>query len=151
MAKQIGAKKESSGSVQPWRPFGELAGWPFALFGDWPGSERSRALMPAIDVSENDVHYAITAELPGATRDDVQVELHGGVLTIRGEKKSEREEKKEQRRYVERSYGAFSRSFRLPRDADETRLDASFEDGVLTITVPKTEAAKPKTIAVKAG
>jgi HSP20 family protein len=151
MGEQIEAKKDQPRSLQPWRPFGELEGWPFALFGDWPWSDRPRALLPAIDVTENDLHYTITVELPGATKDDVQVELHEGVLTIRGEKKSEREEKKEQRRYVERSYGSFSRSFRLPGDADEARLEASFEDGVLTISVPRTEAAKPKTIAVKAG
>lgn len=78
-------------------------------------------------------------------------QLHDGILTIRGEKKSERDERKEKRRYVERSYGSFNRSFRLPGDADATRLEASFKDGVLTISIPKTEEPKPKTIAVKAG
>jgi HSP20 family protein len=78
------------------------------------------------------------------------VELQEGVLTIRGEKTSEREEKNEQTRYVERCYGSFSRSLRLPPDADADRLDASFKDGVLAITVPKTEGPKPRTIAIKA-
>jgi HSP20 family protein len=72
------------------------------------------------------------------------------MLTIRGEKKSEREEKKEQRRYAERSYGSFRRSFRLPSDADADRLEASCQDGVLSVTIPRTEEAKPRTIAVKA-
>jgi len=160
MAKEPESKKDPTRSVEAWRPFDELEDWPFgfglplrksALFRDWPWRDRPRAFLPAIDVSENDAHYAITAELPGASKDDVQVELHEGVLTIRGEKKSEREEKKEQRRYVERTYGSFSRSFRLPDDADATRLDATFKDGVLSITVPKTAEAKPKTIAVRAG
>ena len=159
MAKETEAKNEQGRSVTEWRPSGELAGWPFggfpwrtgSLFGDWPWPDRPRVSLPAIDVTENDVHYTITAELPGATKDDVQVELHEGILTIRGEKKSEREEKKEQRRYVERSYGSFSRSFQLPGNVEATSLEASFKDGVLTITVPKREQAKPKTIAVKAG
>ena len=159
MAKEI-HPREQSRSMEAWRPFGELEGWPFgqaspwrasALFRDWPWQDRPASFLPAIDVSENDAHYAITVELPGGKKDDVQVELHDGVLTIRGEKKSEREEKKEQRRYVERSYGSFSRSFRLPVNADAARLEASFKDGVLSITIPKTEEAKPRSIAVKAG
>ena len=160
MAKETEPKKESTRSLDVWRPFGELDAWPFGVglpwrtsppFADWPWQDRPRAFAPAIDVSENDAQYSITAELPGGTKDDVQVELHDGVLTIRGEKKNEREEKKEKRHYVERTYGSFSRSFRLPGNADAERLQASFKDGVLTITVPKTEEAKPRTIAVKAG
>lgn len=160
MAKENETKKEQTRSLEAWRPFGELEGWPFGvgfpwrtstLFGDWPWQDRPRAFAPAIDVTENDAQYAITVELPGGTKDDVQVELHDGVLTIHGEKKNEREEKKEQRRYVERTYGSFSRSFRLPGNADAERLHASFKDGVLTIAVPKVEEAKPKSIAVKAG
>jgi HSP20 family protein len=159
MAKEIEPRKEQPRSVEAWRPFGELEGWPFGLgfpwrtgaFADWPWQDRPRAFAPAVDITENDAQYTITAELPGGTKDDVQVELHDGVLSIRGEKKNEREEKKEQRRYVERTYGSFHRSFRLPANADAERLHASFKDGVLTIAVPKTEEAKPKTIAVKAG
>jgi HSP20 family protein len=160
MAKDTDTTKEQTRSLSAWRPFGELEGWPFgagfpwrssALFGDSPWQDRPRVLLPAIDVTENDAQYTITAELPGATKDDVEVELHEGILTLRGEKKSEREEKKEQRHYVERSYGSFRRSFQLPANADASRLQASFKDGVLTIIVPKTEEAKPRTIAVKAG
>jgi HSP20 family protein len=105
--------------------------------------------MPALDISDDDEQYSITVELPGGKKDDVHVEVHDDTLTIRGEKKSEREEKKEQRRYVERSYGTFSRSFSLPSDADAEHIDASFKDGVLTIRLPKTEAKKPRAIAVK--
>ena len=159
MAKEAEPRKEQARSLEVWHPFGEVEGWPFAafpwrtspLFADWPWTDRPRAFAPAIDVSESDAQYTITVELPGGTKDDVQVELHDGVLSIRGEKKNEREQKQEQRRYIERTYGSFSRSFRLPGNADAERLQASFKDGVLTIAVPKTDEAKPKTIAVKAG
>ena len=104
-----------------------------------------------MDVHENDTRYTVTVELPGTRKEDVQVELSEGMLTIRGEKKSEREETKERRRYVERSYGSFSRSFTLPGDANAERLDASFKDGILTITIPKTEESKPKRVAIKTG
>jgi len=148
-----GAKNEER-AVAPWRPFAE---WPFSsrflrsLGGDdpWPWGARGEAVMPAMDVRENDQHYAVTAELPGMRKDDVHVELDQGLLTIRGEKKSEREEKKEHCRYTERSYGSFSRSFRLPSDADVDRLEASFKDGVLSLTIPRTEQAKPRAIAIK--
>jgi HSP20 family protein len=161
MAKELERKGERGRGLEPWRPFGELEGWPggfgagfpwrSSLFADWPWRERPGGFLPAMDVSENDERYRISLELPGGNKDDVQVELHEAVLTVRGQKKSEREETQEQRRYVERSYGSFSRSFRLPDDADPSRLDASFKDGVLTITVPKTERARPRTISVKAG
>jgi HSP20 family protein len=163
------SEKEESRSVTPWRPFGEVEPWsslfeegPFAgrfprlldeLFRgglrEWPRPGRAGAFVPAMDISDDDRHYTITVELPGSKKEDVQVEVHDDMLTIRGEKKSEREEKKEQRRYVERSYGSFSRSFRVPADADADHVDASFKDGVLTIRLPKIEAAKPRTIAVK--
>jgi HSP20 family protein len=143
-----------SWEIEPWSVFGEgfLSGRMGRMmedaFRDWP-ARGERAFVPAIDVAEGEGEYTITAEIPGARKEDVHVELHEGVLTIRGEKKSEREEKKERSRYVERSYGAFSRAFTLPRDADADRLEAGFKDGVLTVTVPRTEAAKPRQIAVK--
>jgi HSP20 family protein len=105
--------------------------------------------LPAVDVRENDQRYAVTVELPGVRKEDVQVELENGMLTIRGEKTSEREEKQEQCRYSERSYGSFSRSFSLPSDADADRLEASFKDGVLSLTIPRIEQVKPRAIAIK--
>jgi len=162
MPKEMERRREQPRSLEFWRPFGDLEGWPSGfgagfpwrtstLFGEWPGHDRPRAFLPAMDVTESDERYTISVELPGGNKDDVQVELHEGLLTIRGEKKSERQETKEQRCYVERSYGSFSRSFRLPDDADAARLEASFKDGILTIPVPKTEKAKPKAISVRAG
>lgn len=163
--KKAKEEKGESRSLVPWRPFEEFerlprlfGEWPSRLmprlsdefFREWPWAGRAGAVLPAMDVRENDEHYAITVELPGARKDDVHVELQEGMLTIRGEKSSEREEKKEQSRYVERCYGSFSRSMRLPADADADHLDASFKDGVLAITIPKTEEAKPHSIAIKA-
>ena len=161
MAEEKKSKKESKGEVTTWEPFDELRDWrPFGggfparlerwlreFDEDWPSVRRG--WMPPIDVSETDDHYAVTVELPGAQKEDVTVEFEHGMLTIRGEKKSEREEKKEHRRFVERSYGTFSRSFSLPRDADGERIEASFKDGILTLTIPKSEAAKPRTVAIK--
>jgi HSP20 family protein len=102
-----------------------------------------------MDISEDDDHYVITVELAGAKKDDVTIEVHEDVVTIRGEKRSEREEKEEQRRYVERTYGSFSRSFSLPGNANADAIRASFADGVLTVEIPKREEKKPKTISVK--
>jgi HSP20 family protein len=157
-----GANQEKQSALAPWRPFEELERWP-RLFEGWPFSDRlarigdvfpwagrAGAVLPATDVRENDHQYAITVELPGVRKEDVHVDLEQGVLTIRGEKRSEREEKKEQRCYTERSYGSFSRSCRLPSDADADRLEASFKDGVLAVTIPRTEEVKPRTIAIKA-
>ena len=117
-----------------------------------PSSGRAPArtrFVPAVDISEDDAKYVITVEVPGAARDDVSLEMHENTLTIRGEKKSEREEQKEQLRYVERTYGSFSRSFSLPANADGGRVTASFANGVLTIEVPKVEEAKPKVISIE--
>ncbi|HEY5656328.1 MAG TPA: Hsp20/alpha crystallin family protein [Myxococcota bacterium] len=119
------------------------------MFGE--GRPSARAFAPSVDVAENDDEYVITAELPGAKKEDVTVELHENVLTIRGEKRSEREEKKDQARYVERCYGTFSRSFSLPSNASEENPKASFQDGVLTIRVRKREEAKPRVINIQAG
>ena len=106
------------------------------------------AWSPAVEVAENDQGYAITVELAGCSKDDVVVDCHDSVLSIRGEKKSEREEKDEHRHFVERRYGSFSRSFRLPDDAETDRVEASFKDGVLTIEVPRAEEKKPKVIKI---
>jgi len=130
--------------LREWSPFQRLFGElrddrPFAGFG-WA---------PAVDVTESDAAYVISVELPGARREDVTLEIHGNVLEVRGEKRSEREEKDERRRVVERSYGAFSRHFSLPSHADPERIDATFRDGVLTIDIPKLSESKPKQIAIK--
>jgi HSP20 family protein len=115
---------------------------------DWPGS---RLAAPKVDISETASEIRIAAELPGMTEKDVEVELHDDVLTIRGEKKDEREEKGENRHLVERSYGAFARSFQLPPGLDAANISASFDKGVLRITLPKPPeaASKARKIEVK--
>jgi len=108
------------------------------------------AFNPSVDVAENDKEIRITAELPGVEEKDVEVSLSGNGITIRGEKRAEKEEKGEERYRLERSYGAFRRSFSLPCEVDAGKAAASFKKGVLTVTLPKSaEAAKTKKIAVK--
>jgi len=93
----------------------------------------------SMNVSETDKEFRITAELPGVTEQDIAVSLDDDVLTIRGEKKFERKDDKENFHFVERSYGTFQRSLRLPYAFESEQVRASFENGVLTVTVPKTE------------
>ena len=102
-------------------------------------------LSPHIDVSETDKNYEITAELPGVDEKDVEIELADNVLTIRGEKKSKKEEKEKDYHLVERSYGSFRRSIRLPFGAEASDAEAKFKNGVLTIVLPKPPEAKAKT------
>jgi len=126
--------------ASPWRLLDELMG---------DVQRAGRGFAPAVDVAESTDEYVVTAELPGAKPADVTVELHEGVLTIRGEKRSERDEQKEHSRYVERVFGSFSRSFSLPQNADGEKVQASFSDGVLTLRIPKREEAKPRTISIQ--
>ena len=152
------ADKDKQRSIARWNPFEEIGWWFPSLSRTSDGSQLDEfwgrrapgAVSPATDITEDDGHYVVTAELPGVKRTDISVEVRDGVLTIRGEKKSEREEKSEKRRYVERSFGSFSRAFTLPSDADERKIEASFKDGVLTVTLAKTEARKAQVVDVKA-
>lgn len=106
------------------------------------------AWIPAVDLAESDGEFTVKAELPGIDRSDVRITMQDNVLTIRGEKKQEKEEKGKYRR-VERSYGAFERSFALPAPVKSDRVEAAFRDGILTITLPKAEEARPRQIDVK--
>lgn len=157
-SKESKGKEREERALSAWEPFQELRDWrPFGgrlksllreLEEDWPALG-ARGWLPSLDLAESDGEYTLSVELPGARKEDVNVEVTDGVITIHGEKKSEREEKKEKQRYVERRYGSFSRSFSLPGDADADRMDAKFADGVLTVTIPKTERSKPQTVAIK--
>ena len=108
--------------------------------GDWS---------PRVDISETDNHYQITAEIPGIDKKDVKISIEDGVLTIRGERQEEKEEKGKKFHRVERCYGAFSRSFNLPQNIDENHVEANFKDGLLILQAPKKQAEKPKSIEVK--
>lgn len=105
---------------------------------------------PAVDIAEDEASFKLSAELPGMTEKDIQVSLSGDTLTIKGEKRQEREETKNDYHLTERSYGEFQRSFILPQGVDGEKIDAAFANGVLTVTVPKTAQASPKKIEVKA-
>jgi len=116
----------------------------------FPGFEPLRAMAPSIDVEDTDKEIVITAELPGLDRNDFDVTLSGDVLTIKGEKKDEREDNNGGVQYFERRFGSFSRSIRLPFEAGEEKVDASYDKGVLKIRVPKpADSAKARRIEVR--
>ncbi len=153
-----GIIKKESRAVTRWDPFSDLERFhPWSALSDWRQrmdevfgeSARVGMVAPAVDVTESDGQYLFSAEVPGVKKGDLTVEVQDRVLTIRGEKKSEREETKDKARHLERSYGAFSRSFTLPADADDAKVDASFEDGVLKIAIAKRPEAKPQQVAIK--
>ncbi len=106
---------------------------------------------PAVDISDRDDELVLSAELPGMKPEDIDIEVENNVLTIRGEKKEERERKEEERYVYERQYGTFTRSFTLPRTVDPERITARFENGVLTIRMPKVEEARGRRIDVQSG
>src|SRR5215475_10095288 len=121
------------------------------MFG--AGRDRSFALAPHIDVRESDKEIVVEAELPGIDEKDISLNLQDGVLTIRGEKKHEHDEEKENYRVMERRYGSFQRSLRLPDTVDEDKVEASFDNGVLKVRIPKRPEAvgKQRTIPMKKG
>ena len=112
-------------------------------------SSLATAWTPAADIAEHDDSYVVKAELPGLSRDDVKITVQDTILTIRGEKKQEKESKEANYHRVERSYGSFQRSFTLPTSIRNDKIDATFKDGILSITMPKAEEARPKQIDVK--
>jgi HSP20 family protein len=104
---------------------------------------------PLVDIEESEKEYLIKAEIPEMKKEDVKITVQDDVLSISGERKSEKEEKGKKYHRVERSYGSFLRSFTLPDDADGTKITAEYKDGVLRLHLPKSEQAKPKAIEVK--
>jgi HSP20 family protein len=121
------------------RPLARLEPNEMMTMADWT---------PSADISETDTAYLIKAEIPGVNKEDVKVTLENGMLTIQGERKMEKEEKGKKYHRIERSYGSFMRSFRVPDDADESAVKAEFKDGVLNVTLNKSAKAKPKAINV---
>jgi HSP20 family protein len=164
-------EKMAPSTPQPWRPFENLRREVDRLFDDFSGgtwrspfgrsffdiepfrrSEVALAIVPAVNITQTDKGYEITAELPGMEEKDVDVKLANGVLTIRGEKRDEKEEKNKDYYVRERSFGSFERSFQLPEDVDTDKIGASFKKGVLTVALPKSGEAQraEKKIEVKA-
>src|SRR5271165_2053347 len=151
--------------MRTWRPFENLRREVDRLFEDFTLSPFRRpafgiepfwtpeswVAVPAVDFVEHDNGYEVHADLPGMDEKDIEVKVAGGVLTIKGEKHEEKEEKKPDFHLRERRFGAFERALRVPEGVDADKIGASFKKGVLTVTLPKTaEAQKPvKTIEVK--
>ena len=151
-------RTRSGRGIVPWRPFRDLDEvqrrfedmwpvWPFTgRFPGWDGE-----WMPAIDMYEKDDTYMVKVELPGMKEKDVDVQIIGDRIAIKGEKKAESEVKEENYYRNERSYGSFIRTIDLPSDANRDKIEATFEDGVLEVSIPKTAAAKAKKVPVSAG
>jgi HSP20 family protein len=121
--------------------------------GFWPqlyeplrnfGTRVADWLAPASDASSDEAAYRITMELPGVEEKDIDLSVHDGVISIKGEKTATREEKGETWFFTERQYGSFSRSFRLPPDADGEKVEAHLKDGVLSVTIPRRDSAAPE-------
>ena len=138
-------------------PFSSLRRLSNALdeaFGTWPLQDEGNgaitsAWLPACDVFEDKETVKIVAELPGVRPEDVKLSLENSLLTIRGEKRQQAEERTERVHRYERSYGSFERSFALPSTVDPDKIAASYENGILTVTIPKAERARPREIPVK--
>ena len=112
---------------------------------------RATAWAPALDISERKDAYLVTVELPGVEPDDLEITLEDGLLTIQGERQFTSESSEQQFHRIERRYGAFRRSITLPAQVQAEQIQASFDNGVLQIVVPKMEEAKPKRIQVRPG
>ena len=108
--------------------------------GDWT---------PAVDIKEEDDRYLLHADIPGVKPEDIEIAMDNGVLTIKGERRQESEEEKENYTRIERSYGLFYRRFSLPDDTDPEKITATGKDGVLEVVIPKSEAVKPRKIQVQ--
>ncbi|MGI8605175.1 MAG: Hsp20/alpha crystallin family protein [Verrucomicrobiales bacterium] len=135
-----------------WNPLREFDALTNRLFGNdalLRGTASGRPWSPSVDITEDDEAYRIVADLPDVPKDAVKVTVENGVLSIRGERRWETKTDTTKTHLIERSYGSFSRSFRLPDDASGEVVSATFKDGVLTVELPKREEAKPKEIEVK--
>jgi len=141
-----------------WRPFREVSRLRNEMDRLWddyfgPGRRALRPLeeawLPAVDVSETGDKITVKAEIPGMEAKDIEISMVGDTLTLKGEKKAEREEKEENYHMVERSYGSFSRTMKLPATVDADKVEATYKNGVLTVVLPKKEEVKPKAITIK--
>ena len=121
--------------------FAEFKWDEFPTLGEWA---------PSLDLSETKDNLVVKMEVPGMDPKDIQISLQENLLTVKGEKKQEKEEKEERYHRVERTYGAFTRSVRLPVTVDGSKVNATFKNGLLTVTLPKTPASKGTLIPIKA-
>jgi HSP20 family protein len=141
-------------SVSRWDPFQDLLAIQDEMnqvFGRARQGQGGRVWAPALDISERKDAYVVTVEVPGISPDDLDITLEDGLLTIQGERQFSQESTEQQFHRVERRYGSFRRSITLPSQVQANAIEASFENGVLEVIVPKAEEAKPKKITVRAG
>jgi HSP20 family protein len=153
-----------AGELTTWRPFRELA--PFREFermrremdrlwdtffegGLRRRTEEGGEWLPSLDVAETKNELVVKAEVPGMNPKDIDISLSDGVLTIKGDKRQEKEEKEADYHLVERSYGSFIRSVQLPKEVQSDKISASYKDGILKISLPKSEEAKKKEVKIK--
>jgi HSP20 family protein len=142
-----------------WTPMGNLASFQDEMnrmfeqiFRGGTGEEAGwgvRPWVPPVDIYETDDALVLKAELPGISKDDVSIEIHQNTLILRGQRKHEAEVKEDRYHRVERAYGTFQRSFVLPTLVDQEHVQATYKDGVLELRLPKSEAAKPKRVAIQ--
>ena len=137
-------------AITRWDPVRELLGMDEEFERAFGRSGARHAWAPTMDVRETDERFEVTVDLPGLEPSDVSVTFEDGVLTISGKREIFSDRSDETFHRIERSYGSFARSLRLPRTADGEKIEASFDKGVLTVVVPKAEIAKPRTIEVTA-
>ncbi len=142
--------------VSPWSPMADLSTEMNRVFERFfgPGTLdddglSAHSMVPEVDITEREDSYILKADLPGVSKDDVKITLRENMLTIRGEKKKEKEEKQRNSFRSERMYGTFERTFTLPSMVRDEKIQANFKDGVLTVEIPKSEEVKPKEIPVK--
>ena len=139
-----------------WDPFRDVEDMfdRYAKALKWTGRPRQEMMTagdwaPRVDIAETETEFVIKAEIPEVKKEDVKISVEDGALKISGERKQEKEEKDKKFHRVERFYGSFMRSFILPDNIDESKIEATFKDGVLNVALPKTEKAKPKALEVK--
>lgn len=130
--------------------FSGLSLAPFGFDNALSGTHQDILLKPNVDIEASDKEYTVTVEIPGVEEDNITLELAGNTLTIKGEKKQESEKKEKDMYRVERAYGSFQRVLSLPEDAQRDSIHAQFKNGVLTITLPRTQVAtKPKSKVIE--
>ena len=134
-------------------PFRSLSREMERLFEDFFGSPREGTSLaewaPAVDIKEEEGAYRVQVDLPGLKKEDINIEVNENRLAISGERQFEQEEKRDDYHFVERSYGRFHRAFNLPSSVDANKIDATYKDGVLEVTLPKKEEVKPKKVTIK--
>ena len=143
--------REGTGPLTRFRgEMDDLFGRFFGDLGEWPlTSPRGGMWWPAIDIAERDDAVVLKVEIPGMKSDEIDISVQGNTLTISGDKKESTEEKEENRYHIERRYGTFRRDILLPSGVDANKVEATYKDGILTVTLPKTEESKPQKITVK--